>query len=293
MAGGVVWRGQDWKLRKGGIAIGRRPRMKSILLGSVWGGAWGSAWLAAFAALFMGFLACTDRSGERSEVLVFAAVSLTDALAEIGRAFEERADIGVTFSYGGSQMLAQQIASGAPADIFIAAGEFPVKTLAEKGMTEPEVINLLGNRLVLVTRSDELELESVEQLSTDTVERIAVASPELAPAGRYARESLTHLGLWDGLQGKLVLGADVRVTLAYLESGNVDVAVVYRTDALIADDVGVLDIVPPDSYSRIVYPAVVIRGSAHKTDAGQFIEFLRSEAAAEVFRKHGFDPLES
>ena len=247
--------------------------------------------LIVFAALFISLLECGPPSSERGELLVFAATSLTDALTDVARAFEEQSATGVVFSYGGSQMLARQIASGAPADVFIAAGEFPVQFLADKGMIEPEATDLLSNKLVLVTRSDDLRLETLEQLNTDAVERIAVANPELAPAGRYARESLTHLGLWDELRRKLVLGPDVRVTLAYLESGNVDVAIVYRTDARIARGVSVLDIVPSESYSRIVYPAVVVRRSHQRAHAAEFLKFLRGEAASAIFQRHGFDPV--
>ena len=224
--------------------------------------------------------------------MVFAAASLNDAMVEIGRAFETQSDTRVAFSYGGSQELARQIDSGAPADLFIPAGEFPIEFLADKGLIEGDRVNLLSNRLVVVMRSDGPQIESVEQLNTDTVERVALADPDLAPAGRYAREALIGLGLWDDLRGKLVIGADVRVTLAYVESGNVDVALVYQTDAKVAKNVIVLDLVPRDSYPPIVYPAVILRESNRKTQAAEFMEFLRSEAAAAIFVRHGFELLQ-
>ena len=236
-------------------------------------------------------MGCLSPSRGRSELLVFAAASLTDALTEIGRAFEAQSEIGIAFSYGGSQELAQQISSGAPADLFIPAGQFPMEFLADKGMIEREAMNLLSNKLVVVTRTNGIQIENLEQLNTDIVERIAIADPDLAPAGGYARESLTRLGLWDELQGKLVIGADVRVTLAYLESGNVDIALVYKTDARVASNVNVLDLVPSDSYTSVAYPAVVVRRSEKKAEADEFLEFLRSEAAAEIFLRHGFEPL--
>ena len=253
----------------------------------------GKVWIAAFAVFLLGLLVgCLSPSRGRSELLVFAAASLTDALSEIGQAFEAQSEIGIAFSYGGSQELAQQIASGAPADLFIPAGEFPMEFLADKGKIEREAMNLLSNKLVVVTRTNGVQIEKLEQLNTDIVERIAIADPDLAPAGGYARESLTRLGLWDELQGKLIIGADVRVTLAYLESGNVDIALVYKTDARVASNVNVLDLVPSDSYSSVVYPAVVVRRSEKKAEADEFLEFLRSEAAAEIFLRHGFEPLQ-
>ena len=251
----------------------------------------GIVWRAACVSLLMGVLACTSGRDERAGILVFAAVSLSNALAEIGRSFEEQGNVDVAFSYGGSQMLAQQIAKGAPADVFIAAGESPVEFLSERELIEPDVVHLISNRLVVVARSGDIKLETLGQLTTGAVERVAIADPDLAPAGRYARESLTHLGLWEELRAALVFGADVRATLTYVEMGNADVAIVYETDARTASDVAILDVVPPQSYSPIVYPAVVVGRSTEKTAAAEFVRFLRSESSAATFRKHGFAPL--
>ena len=243
--------------------------------------------------LLMGVLAGCSSRADDSEILVFAAASLVDALTEIEREFEAQSDTSVAFSFGGSQTLAQQIASGAPADLFIAAGEFPIEFLAERELLEQDTVNLLSNKLVVVIRSDGVRLDSMEQLVIkETVERVAIADPNLAPAGRYARESLTRLGLWDAIQDKLVIGVNVRATLAYVESGNVDAALVYQTDAAIAGDVQVLDIVPPESHSAIVYPAAIIKRSERKANAREFLEFLRGQAARSIFIKHGFQPLE-
>ena len=249
-------------------------------------------WLAVCAALLVGGLGgCSSQEKEKPELLVFAATSLTNALGEINRMFEAQGDADVSVSYGGSQMLAQQIASGAPADLFITAGDFPMRFLGGKGLVERQAVGLVSNKLVAVTRSGAARLDSMEQLNTHLVKRIAMADPDLAPAGGYARESLVRLGLWNDLQEKLIIGADVRVTLAYLEAGNVDVALVYQTDAATARDVVVMDIVGPESHSRIVYPAAVMRGSEQKPVAKAFLGFLQSEAALEVFVKHGFQPL--
>ncbi len=241
--------------------------------------------------LVAAILGCSGREEGQANILVFAAASLTDALGEIEREFEEQNELDVRISYGASQMLAQQINSGAPTDLFIPAGEAPASYLDERGLAEPQPTKLLSNKLVLVTRQEGRRLESLEQLTTDEVGRVAIASPELAPAGRYSRESLKRLGLWDSLQEKLIIGADVRATLAYVETGNADVAFVYQTDANIARNVTVLDIVPPDSYTPVVYPAVVIQRSEKKAATRRFLNFLRSEAAITIFRNHGFDPL--
>ena len=249
---------------------------------------WG-IWAVALCGLWIG---CSPPRDDPGELLVFAAASLADALGEIEDAFEARNQVQLALSYGGSQMLAQQIASGAPADMLISAGVFPVNFLAEKGLLEAAGTDLLVNKLVMAVRStDKYQVTSMENLGVPPSQRLAVANPELAPAGRYARESLMHLGLWDKIQPKLVFGADVRATMAYLESGNADAALVYATDARAGRNVEILDIVPPDSYSRITYPVAIVKGG-RAVAAKDFLEFLRSAAALEIFRKHGFEPAE-
>ena len=247
-----------------------------------------------YAVALVGVLAgCSASSDQRAELLVFAAASLADALGEVEAAFEAQGQVDVAVSYGASQMLAQQIASGAPADMFISAGRFPVRFLADKGLIEPVGADLLTNRLVVAVRaSGNLQMESLDQLNTPIVERISIADPELAPAGRYVRESLMHLRLWDEVHSKLVFGPDVRATLAYVESSNVDAAIVYVTDARAGRNIEVLDIVPPGSYSPIRYPAVIVTKSEQKVGAAEFLDFLRSEQAREIFRRHGFVPAE-
>ena len=251
----------------------------------------GIVWRAACVSLLVAVLACTSGRDERTEVLVFAAISLSNALEEIGRSFEKQGNVDVAFSYGGSQMLAQQIAKGAPADVFISAGESPVEFLSEKELVEPDVVRIISNRLVVVTRSGDVTLEALGELTTGAGQRVAIADPDLAPAGRYAQESLTHLGLWEELQASLVFGADSRATLTYVETGNADIAILYETDARTARGVLILDVVPPESYSPIVYPAVVVSRSQEKTAAAEFVRFLGSESSAAAFRKHGFAPV--
>ena len=244
-------------------------------------------WLLVPAVFLGGLLGC---AGESDELLVFAATSLTDSLAEIGPAFERESGARVAVSFGGSQLLAQQIVKGAPADVFIAAGVFPMDLLAREGLLSSAPEPILRNELVLVTRPD-LVPESLQVLLEPGVERVAVADPDLAPAGRYAQESLKSLGLWDDISEKLIKGSDVRSTLTYVERGNADAALVYRTDAASADGVEIYDIVPPDSHSPIVYPAAIIERSERQALAARFLAYLTGVTAQEIFRSHGFEPV--
>ncbi len=233
---------------------------------------------------------CGSSQDSDREILVFAAASLADALREAESAFEARSEVRVVTSYGASQMLAQQIASGAPGDVIIAAGEFPIEFLATRGLIESDVADLLTNRLVAaVQRSAPDDITALQDLTGERVERIALADLKLAPAGRYAQEALVALGIWDAVQPKLVFGPDVRAALAYVESGNADAALVYATDARASRSVRVLDIVPRGSYPRIVYPAAIVISSTSKKASREYLEFLASEEAALIFRSHGFE----
>ncbi len=235
--------------------------------------------------------ACSPRGeGNSGDLLVFSAASLHDVMSDIEDLYQGRG-AGVSFSFGGSQALAQQIASGAPADVFIAAGEAPMAFLGERGLVAPPA-DVLSNSLVVAVRSRNAPaLESFADLAGPAVGRLAIADPNFAPAGRYAREALRALGAWDSLGDRLVLGSDVRATLAFVESGNADAAIVYRTD--VADENGglvALDIVPPESYGPVVYPAAAVLESTRRQDASRFIELLLSDEAAALFRARGFEP---
>ena len=150
-------------------------------------------------------------------------------------------------------------------------------------------IDLLGNVLVVVAEAGDADAPSEPQgLLDPDVRRIAVADPQLAPAGAYAREALQSLGLWAPLEPKLVTGADVRTVVAYVESGNADVAVVYATDASISPDLRVLWTFDPDAHSPVVYPVAALRDAADPQAARLFREFLLGAEAGKVFERSGF-----
>ena len=247
---------------------------------------WAGVVLAAGAVLTI--LACSPDEAE-GDILVFAAASLYEPLEEVRASFERNTGISVSVSYGGSQSLAQQIVSGAPAALFIPAGVPPVSFVEERMVLAREPAYILRNRLVLAAPPGEpTHTESVATLANAAVERIAMADPELAPAGRYARESLEYHGLWQKLLPKVVFAADVRAALAYVESGNADAALVYATDAASSASISVAAVVPEDSHSPIVYPAAVIAGSGYEDSAWKLVEYLRGADAREVFAKYGF-----
>ena len=242
-------------------------------------------------ALLLVCALCLACGGGNERLLVFAASSLTDPMQQLAEMYEEKLGVRVDLSFGASGRLAQQVIRGAPADVLISAGGQPVDRLANQGLLEAGSRRpLLTNRLVLVARVGDAEsVTSLEELA-ETGEMLAIADPNLAPAGRYAKEVLTHLGLWETFEPRLVYGANVRTTLGYVESGNVEAALVYRTDAAVSGGVAVVETLPEEAHSPIVYPAVVLGRSDKREQAAAFIEFLASEEASRVFRETGFGP---
>ena len=237
--------------------------------------------------LILGLAACSGPKEDR--LLVFAAASLADVFNDIEVAYEASTDMALEVTYGGSQALAQQIASGAPADVFISAGAFPTQFLSDRGHVSADQTAILTNKLVVASlRTAGPPLGSMDDMKTDSFRRIAVADPDLAPAGRYAKEALVSLDLWEVLGSKLVFGQDVRSTLAYVESGNADLALVYVTDAQAGRDLRVAHMVPVESYSPIGYPAAVVRRSGDVAAATDFVAFLAGEEAAKIFSNYGF-----
>ncbi len=252
---------------------------------------WPISWvIPSLVALAVIVPACSSSDTERQEILVFAAASLADALEEIGADFEAVSGNVVTFSFGGSQTLAQQVVSGAPVDLIIAAGEFPVQFLVERNLVLSEPVDLLTTKLVTVIPQGVDRLKSLQDLTGPDLSKIAIAAPALAPAGAYSREALINLGLWEQIEKKLVFGPDVRATLAYVESGNVDAALVYETDAQLSDEVDILDIVPIESYSPVIYPVALLHDAPNKRGATLFLEFLTGPHASKIFRSLGFQP---
>ncbi|MEZ6235393.1 MAG: molybdate ABC transporter substrate-binding protein [Phycisphaerales bacterium] len=235
-------------------------------------------------------------------MLVLAAASTVDAVEEAAGLFAAREGADVVVSAGPSSGLAGQILEGAPADVFVSASAEWAEVLRARGRAA-EVVGLLGNRLVIVVLAgNPAGVASPADLLGERVRWVALAG-ERVPAGVYAREALAHAGVYGGLveRGRIVRGGDVRMALAYVESGEAQAGVVYATDVRAASGAGmgagveVVFEVPSDWHERIVYPVVLVGRGEDATDvrreARAFFEFLQSHEAARVFESHGFEVL--
>jgi molybdate transport system substrate-binding protein len=230
-------------------------------------------------------------------VTVFAAASLTDALEQIARAHTARTGQAIRLSFGASGALARQIEAGAPADIIILAEPSWMDRLEKQGRIDAASrSDLLGNRLVLIAAADaRIDGDPFAGLGAGPGRaggRLAIGDPESVPAGAYARRWLQATGQWDAVQSRLVMAADVRAVRTFVARGEAALGVVYRSDAVGADNVRVVLEPPASEQPRIVYPAALIVPGANRTGANRgaaFLRHLRSPEAMETFRRYGFD----
>ena len=242
----------------------------------------------ALAILLVGLQGCAP-SEHPATLTIFAAASLTDALTDVADQFPD-GDHTIVFSFAGSNTLRDQIQHGAQADIFVSAHPSHMDAVESEGLLVDETRrDILSNRLVLVVGRNS-PTPMFPPSSTDPLpfDLLAIAEPDAVPAGMYAMEALRHFGLAGRIGSRLVPSLDVRAALAYAESGNVDAAIVYATDASMSDRVRVVYEFPAESHAPILYPAAILRTTANRDLAEHFLDFLASEDAAQTFAKYGF-----
>ena len=230
-----------------------------------------------------------------SEIVVFAAASLRDAIEELALRFEQETGIRVVLNLAGSNTLALQIFATGGADVFVSADESWMDEIERAGLVEPGTrTSLLTNSLVIVARRDShAAIGEPADLATASYRALALADPEVVPAGRYAREALGRISLgsrslWASVAERVVPTADVRAALALVESDPAILGIVYATDARASSRVVVLSAFAPGEAPAIRYVGAVIRGRPSAAAAREFLVYLRNVAGREAFVRHGF-----
>jgi len=229
-------------------------------------------------------------STSANEITVSAASSLTNAFQEIVQNYQtEYPETKVLLNFAASGVLQQQIARGAPVDIFASADEQTMDlAMADGLMNRASHRSFARNRLVVITPvNSKTILTQLTDLQQAGIERIAIGNPDSVPVGQYTKIALSEAGLWDTLQEKVIRTQNVRHSLDYVARNEVDAGFVYNTDAaLLPEKVNIAFTVqmPAD----IIYPIAITRNSRNPAEAEKFIEYLLSAAGQAVMTKYGF-----
>lgn len=243
------------------------------------------------AVLFSLAMGCANQQKTSAVNLnISAAASLKDSMNEIKQLYEaENGNVTLTFNYGSSGTLQQQIEQGADVDIFMPAAPKQMDALENKELIIKDTrINLLQNAVVLIVPKDNNTIADFNDLTSDKTKKIALGEPKSVPAGQYAEEVFTKLGILDKVKGKAVYAKDVREVLTWVETGNADAGIAYATDAKVSDKVKITAAAPSDSHRPVNYPAAVIKASKKADAAMDFMKFLSGDKAKAVFEKYGF-----
>lgn len=208
--------------------------------------------------------------------MISAAASLQDALKEIEASFhKQHPHVTLTNNFGSSGALKQQIAQGAKADLFFSAAEEPFDELVQSGDIDQDYIkDAIQNELVLIVPKDGSSSIKSFQDVQHIKGKIALGTPESVPAGTYGKEIFTKLNIWDQVKKNAVYAKDVRQVLSYVETGNVDAGVVYKTDALVSKKVKIAAEANLDMHSPVIYPVGIVKGTKHLTEAKVFFNFF-------------------
>lgn len=238
-----------------------------------------------------GTLSATGRDGE---LLVSAAASLTDVMAELSAAYRAERGTELRVNSGGSNTLARQIVEGAKVDLFISADDAQMDVADRAGrLVAGSRTALLSNSLVVIVPaagpggSKDSPLRTMRDLAAASVRRVAMGNPESVPAGVYGRRWLEQIGLWARVAPKVVPLPTVRAALSAVQEGRVDAGIVYATDARTTNGVRVAVVAADGEAPSVVYPAAIVRGGREEESA-RLLTWLRGETATRVFTHAGF-----
>jgi molybdate transport system substrate-binding protein len=246
-------------------------------------------WILALSLLCLG----TSAAPAAERVLtVFAASSLTDVLQEVGNAYTADTGNAVRFSFAASSVLARQIESGAPADVFVSADQQWMDYLqARKLMQSATRVDIVSNSLVLIAPTDsKLTLKIAPAFALAAAlgasGRLSTGDTASVPVGKYAQEALMQLGVWAAVENRLVAADNVRTALNFVARSEAPLGIVYATDAKAEPRVRVIDVFPASSHAPIRYPAAAVVAAG--SDSSVFLRYLSGAKAQAIFTRAGF-----
>lgn len=239
------------------------------------------------------FSGCAQKKPkENNELLVFCAASLTDVVSEIVRDFESEQNITVKLNLASSGTLARQIENGADPDLFISANKKWLDYLLEKNLVSAEnSCRIAGNQMVLIAPKESglQPMQYSEELNLPVLfeGRISIGDPKHVPAGNYAVQLLEKMGCLQQMEPRFLPAKDVRSALMVVELGEVEIGIVYKTDALKSDKVKIITTFPETLHEPVNYYMAVTKDGKNNRSL-QLYNYIVSEKMIPIWEKYGF-----
>lgn len=241
-----------------------------------------------FAAFFI--IGCENQQEQKTDLIVFAAASMTETLEEIKPLFENKyPDINLIYTFDSSGTLKNQISEGASADVFISASSKQINQLIDENLIlKEDTLDILENKIVIVSsENSNIEINSVEDLLSDEINTIALGNSDV-PVGDYSEKLLKNIGIWDQIYEKVTFGSNVKEVTTWIKEGVADVGIIYSTDA-VSEGLNIqLNVEENLLDEKIIYPIGILENSNQKENSKKFLEFLKTEESKEIFENVGF-----
>ncbi len=247
---------------------------------------------AFFIVLLTVFVSCHPSKTKQKQVVVFCAASLTDVMMDIKAAYEKESSTIIKLNIASSGTLARQIEQGAEPGVFISANKrwLDYISLLEKTEKDTET-KVAGNSLVLIApienKRDTIIIGKGFDLSSEFKGRLSIGDPDYVPAGSYSKQALEYFGCWKNIQNRILPAKDVRSALMVVELGEVELGIVYKTDALKSKKVKIIGEIPNESHRAIFYYAAILKGLKDR-ETTSFFRYLNSEKSKIIWEEYGF-----
>lgn len=243
--------------------------------------------------LLIAALCCCATLANAQEIVVAAAADLSAVFPQIISRFEKETGRKVKANFGSSGNFLLQIENGAPFDLFFSADMQYPQRLESEGLTQPGTMHkyAVGKLVLYVPANSQVNLsQGLRALQSPGVKRIAIANPQHAPYGRAAVESLKKEGLYDSVQGKLVMGENISQAAQFVQSGNADAGLIALSLALSPGmkNAGRFVEVPASDHAPLEQAAVILKSSRDKTTAALFINYIRKPEIVNLLATYGF-----
>ena len=223
------------------------------------------------------------------KVRVSAASDLAKAFDEVGKSFRVRTGIEPIFNFGSSGLIARQITEGAPIDLYASANEQFVDDVVARGKCDATTKRMYARgRIVIWSKGGGVAPPTkIEDLADPRFASIAIANPDHAPYGKAAKEALEKAGIWSAVESRIKYAENVSQTLQYAQTGNVEVAIVALSLAIVSQG-GTTIAIPSELHDPIDQALVACGSGAAFANAKAFADYVASPEGRAIMMKYGF-----